>query len=1452
MRKRCFVVLLSIELAILSSFCYADEELMRKYEPFLFFHKEDIYKELFYPMDVEDYISKCSLWYDLLGTKDEKLKNEGDMDSELLATLGRNVSDSDKLYLKFVEKYHPSDMRPVYKDFHWNHVQDALVEYLNTFSKCTYYFRQFIEPDYGYLVLQYWFFYAFNSWGAYSFGWNTHEGDWESITLFLDPITQVPIYVAYSAHHNKGDEVRKRWEEIRKTGTHPNVFVALGSHANYFEPKFFDVRILVTEEEAKVYGPLVDRANGTGMIIGPLKPEGAYDWKEWEKRIILEDETHSLPNWAKFYKGKWGMDSVIDELGFTGPRFPPFQDDNNIWYHPAKWAKVSPLLIADLVSIDASSFPEIKLYTTVEAGSEPVLNLGLSNFRVYEDQTRESPISVSSVGAAFVGTSVCIIMDTSGSMEYAIQSAKEAAISFVNNLKPEDKAVLIRFNEYVTIEQPFTDDKGALTNKIRGLYADGYTAFYDAVYKGIAMTSPQPGIKAIVALTDGKDNRSIKTAKEVIDYAKSVSVPIYIVGLIGSDGLDERTLRLMADETEGKYYQTPKPEELKKLYESISEKLKNLYEVSYTTHNKNRDKSIRSVTVQVIEERASGQDTATYIAPGLEGAISGIVLDAKTGNPIKSASIVVQHDTKYFSVTDASVSTNQNGEYLIGNLSTDYEYRITVSATNYYKATYPSLVKVKTSETTKNVNFELQPVEEYHTAKQELIRALRDGEEIYVEEENKAEQFLKTIKDKGISATDKEKEAVRRLYLSESFTNEAYMDSKRLAQLATSGLGGFVDIAMAVTKTCSGVGEVLKKIPFVGEFLASPYIAAKDEMVNHIAIKSHMFLYQNYNIPWTLKGDVLLREAIGKGYDRIFTFASKELATRSFSDAMAETRKFIEKEFFLGIYELTTANFVDKSVKWAESKDPVFRVGKFSNAEQRVNQVLYFMNTLSEEKIKRGETLIWAGDTIEKAGAIASGVMLAGGAVLSAVSAKTVIGLPLAAVLIPLSTKIAVATNAAAGGMKVGVTVGIAMDLWSTMPNYVKEATAYSFDMPTSALPAPPFIALSAEEASYNAENKGGKLAPSAANLTLKTNTTQHSMDDYNSLLVEMRGYIENDETEKVKGILDDLVKSGNSLMGDTNIGSAQIIVASPLATGKVPDYDALYSNFETDVSRASYERINLYTILASYLANPADTSIKELLILQINKTIDTNTELEETLNTTTQALNEAGIAIPNLVVVKNFSTPNTVLRGEPFTISAVIKNIGQWEASEINVKLSIPKGSGLRLLEESVKRIKYMDGDEEKEISWMLEYIERHSPTEGEVNLITISVDSASDTPDFSSLPPTYIFIPSPPPTPPTGGKLSNKNIYAYPNPFNPEREPVNIRYSLSKDANVTIKIYDASGELVTTLIEEQPKEKTIEYSESWDGRNDHGDIVANGVYFYVITTTGDEKAAGKIAVLR
>jgi hypothetical protein len=88
-------------------------------------------------------------------------------------------------------------------------------------------------------VLQYHFFYAFNDWRLAAHGMNHHEGDWETVAVYLQG--ENPHSVLFSQH---GAGYMRRWESVRKTvdsegrsGTHPLVYVALGSHANYSQPE---------------------------------------------------------------------------------------------------------------------------------------------------------------------------------------------------------------------------------------------------------------------------------------------------------------------------------------------------------------------------------------------------------------------------------------------------------------------------------------------------------------------------------------------------------------------------------------------------------------------------------------------------------------------------------------------------------------------------------------------------------------------------------------------------------------------------------------------------------------------------------------------------------------------------------------------------------------------------------------------------------------------------------------------------------------------------------------------------------------------------------------------------------------------------------------------------------------------------------------------------------------
>ncbi len=92
----------------------------------------------------------------------------------------------------------------------------------------------------------------------------------------------------------------------------------------------------------------------------------------------------------------------------------------------------------------------------------------------------------------------------------------------------------------------------------------------------------------------------------------------------------------------------------------------------------------------------------------------------------------------------------------------------------------------------------------------------------------------------------------------------------------------------------------------------------------------------------------------------------------------------------------------------------------------------------------------------------------------------------------------------------------------------------------------------------------------------------------------------------------------------------------------------------------------------------------------------------------------------------------------------------------------------------------------------------------------------------------------------------------YAFPNPFSPDDEYTRIKYKFDQaSADVTIRIMDFGMNLVRTLIQKAPRDGGQERLEIWDGRDESGGIVPNGVYFYRIDVDEDEPVFGKIMVL-
>ena len=102
----------------------------------------------------------------------------------------------------------------------------------------------------------------------------------------------------------------------------------------------------------------------------------------------------------------------------------------------------------------------------------------------------------------------------------------------------------------------------------------------------------------------------------------------------------------------------------------------------------------------------------------------------------------------------------------------------------------------------------------------------------------------------------------------------------------------------------------------------------------------------------------------------------------------------------------------------------------------------------------------------------------------------------------------------------------------------------------------------------------------------------------------------------------------------------------------------------------------------------------------------------------------------------------------------------------------------------------------------------------------------------------------------------LSSKEVYAFPNPFSPRIDSkIIFKYDTGgKDENVTIRIFDFGMNYVKTVIQNTPRNISATDSpyDNWDGTDDNGSIVPNGVYFYRIEVGSNDPLYGKIIVLQ
>ncbi len=307
-----------------------------------------------------------------------------------------------------------------------------------------------------------------------------------------------------------------------------------------------------------------------------------------------------------------------------------------------------------------------------------VPNLQKEDFRLWEDGVEQQVAFFSSVDKPF---SVVLMLDTSPSTQFRLEDIQDAAISFVNQLRADDKVMVVSFNDDINVLCDLTTDRSKLERAIRRAHTGDGTRLYDAVDMVInRQLSRIQGRKAIVLFTDGVDTTSRRASYEsnVMD-AQELDALIYPVqydtshdvasqgpfpsnpddifgqilggifgggrrggrrgggggyprgggGYPGGRGngrndyeLAGRYLRELADNTGGREYHADTLQNMTSAFANVAEELRRQYSIGYYPKNAGQAGQRRQITVRANQPNLAVRARDSYIFNPSGGAVA--------------------------------------------------------------------------------------------------------------------------------------------------------------------------------------------------------------------------------------------------------------------------------------------------------------------------------------------------------------------------------------------------------------------------------------------------------------------------------------------------------------------------------------------------------------------------------------------------------------------------------------------------------------------------------------------------------------------------------------------------------------------------------------------------------------------------------------------------------------
>ena len=267
-----------------------------------------------------------------------------------------------------------------------------------------------------------------------------------------------------------------------------------------------------------------------------------------------------------------------------------------------------PVDTVNITQLDCSLFPLICTYVeALDSLGRPIGGLTADSFCVYQDGILIGPgnFTVQELTIDSCITSICLVVDVSGSMteNNKINDAKNAMRRFVRNMDAYDRVAIVSFANTVVTVQTFTSDTTLLLSKINGLVASGNTACFDGIWQGVNVTVAELGSKAVIAFTDGLENRSHITPQPpngvgspatgpytddstlICNFSNGAGIPIYTfnLGPITNTYYNTEAMEAFATGTSGFWRHAPSGSQIDSVYDEIKVRICSRYKICYTS-----------------------------------------------------------------------------------------------------------------------------------------------------------------------------------------------------------------------------------------------------------------------------------------------------------------------------------------------------------------------------------------------------------------------------------------------------------------------------------------------------------------------------------------------------------------------------------------------------------------------------------------------------------------------------------------------------------------------------------------------------------------------------------------------------------------------------------------------------------------------------------------------------